>query len=52
MSKDDFTEFYFKENENLLLKVIESVNITIDQVIQLITRISLDNKFTIVVTKD
>lgn len=51
MSKDDFTEFYFKENEKLLLKVIQSVNITIDQVIELMTRISLDDKFTVVVTK-
>lgn len=51
-SRDDFDEYYCKEHERLLLKMIESVNTTIDQVIELMTHISSDGKFTIVVTKE
>ena len=52
MSKDDFTEFYFKENEKLLLKVIESVNTTVEECIKILNQLSKNENFTVIVTKE
>ena len=52
MNRDDFDESYCPEHERLLLKMIESVNRTIDEAIILVYQISSEDQFTITVRKD
>lgn len=52
MNRDNFDESYCPEHERLLLKMIESVNRTIDEAIMLVYQISSEDQFTVTVRKD